>query len=82
MIKPIGGRAMVAGFDVVEQPLEVKKRIGYVPETGALYESLTADEYLELIAVPASPRSEDRRRRARERAARAVRPLGATPTSA
>lgn len=49
LIRPTSGRATVAGFDVVDQPLEVKKRIGYVPETAALYDSLTADEYLELI---------------------------------
>ena len=42
MIKPTHGRATVAGFDVVEQPLEVKRRVGYVPESAALYESLTA----------------------------------------
>ena len=50
MIKPDRGRAMVAGFDVALQPLEVKKRIGYVPESAALYESLSAREYLDLIA--------------------------------
>src|SRR3954452_17100094 len=50
MIKPDRGSARVAGFDVVAAPLEVKKRIGYVPESAALYESLTAREYLELIA--------------------------------
>ena len=50
MIKPDGGRASVAGFDVVRDPLEVKKRIGYVPESAALYESLSAREYLDLIA--------------------------------
>jgi ABC-2 type transport system ATP-binding protein len=50
MIRPTHGRAQVAGFDVVEQPLEVKSRIGYVPETAALYDGLTAAEYLELIA--------------------------------
>ena len=50
MIKPDGGRASVAGFDIVRDPLEVKKRIGYVPESAALYESLTAREYLELVA--------------------------------
>ena len=50
MIKPDRGRASVAGFDVVRDPLEVKKRIGYVPESAALYESLSAREYLELIA--------------------------------
>jgi ABC-2 type transport system ATP-binding protein len=51
MIKPDGGRARVAGFDVVQDALEVKRRIGYVPESAALYESLTAREYLELIAA-------------------------------
>src|SRR3954451_4637503 len=50
MIKPDGGRATVGGFDVVAQPLEVKRRIGYVPESAALYESLSAREYLDLIA--------------------------------
>jgi ABC-2 type transport system ATP-binding protein len=50
MILPSGGSASVAGFDVVAQPLEVKKRIGYIPETAALYDGLTAAEYLELVA--------------------------------
>jgi ABC-2 type transport system ATP-binding protein len=50
MLKPTAGRAMVAGYDVVRQPLEVKKRIGYVPEAAALYESLTAREYLQLVS--------------------------------
>ncbi len=49
LIQPSGGRASVAGFDIVEKPIEAKRRLGYVPETGALYESLTPDEYLELI---------------------------------
>jgi ABC-2 type transport system ATP-binding protein len=50
MIKPDRGRAVVAGFDVMRDPLEVKKRVGYVPESAALYESLSAREYLDLIA--------------------------------
>jgi ABC-2 type transport system ATP-binding protein len=50
MIRPDSGRAIVAGFDIVAQPLEAKKRIGYVPETGALYEALSPDEYLELMS--------------------------------
>ena len=50
MIKPTRGRALVAGIDVVEDPIGVKRRIGYVPESSALYESLTAREYLELVA--------------------------------
>ena len=51
MILPSSGRASVAGFDVVEQPLEVKKRIGYIPETAAVYDGLTAAEYLDLVAA-------------------------------
>src|SRR3954470_14842516 len=65
LIQPSGGRASVAGFDIVEQPLEAKKRLGYVPETGALYESLTPDEYLELIGClyHLDPRTSVTRRR-------------------
>lgn len=50
MLRPTSGHARVAGFDVVREPLEVKRRIGFVPESGALYENLTAGEYLELVA--------------------------------
>jgi len=51
VLRPSGGRARVAGFDVAEQPLEVKKRIGYVPETGAVYETLSVSEYLALVGA-------------------------------
>ena len=51
LIQPSGGTARVAGFDVVRQPLEVKRRIGYVPETAAVYDSLTAREYLDVMAA-------------------------------
>jgi ABC-2 type transport system ATP-binding protein len=47
--KPSTGLVRISGFDVVEEPLEVKSRIGYVPENALLYESLTADEYLDLV---------------------------------
>ena len=50
LIKPTSGIVRVSGFNVVEDPIEVKRRVGYVPETGALYETLTAKEYLELVA--------------------------------
>lgn len=49
MLIPTSGTAKVAGFDIIHEPVEVKKRIGYVPESGALFESLTAWEYLELV---------------------------------
>lgn len=51
MIQPTSGSARVAGFDVVNDPVEVKKRVGYIPETGALFEHLSAQEYLDLIAT-------------------------------
>ena len=50
MIRPTSGRASVAGFDIVEQPIEAKKKFGYVPESAAIYDGLTAAEYLELVA--------------------------------
>jgi len=50
MLQPSSGTARVAGFDVVSEPLEVKRRIGYVPESGAVYDNLTAAEYLDLVA--------------------------------
>lgn len=43
------GRATVAGYDCLDQPLEVKRRIGYLPETPPVYQELTVDEYLRFI---------------------------------
>ena len=51
MIKPTNGFARIAGYDISKQPLEVKKLIGYVPESGALYENLTPFEYLIMIGT-------------------------------
>src|SRR6202158_5529619 len=45
-LPPTAGTAKVAGFDVLEQPLEVKKRIGYLPETPPLYPDMEVGEYL------------------------------------
>jgi ABC-2 type transport system ATP-binding protein len=50
LLRPSGGRVTVCGFDLAEQPLEVKRRIGYVPESAALYNTLTPHEYLSLVA--------------------------------
>jgi ABC-2 type transport system ATP-binding protein len=49
LLTPDAGTAEVAGFNVVTHPLEAKKRLGYVPEAPAVYDTLTADEYLDLI---------------------------------
>jgi ABC-2 type transport system ATP-binding protein len=45
-----GGTALVDGISVDEDPVEVKKRIGYLPENIPLYGDLTVDEYLAFIA--------------------------------
>ena len=66
MLRPSSGRATVAGFDVERDPIEVKKRIGYVPEAAALYESLTAREYLQLVSSLHHQPVEDARRRVME----------------
>jgi ABC-2 type transport system ATP-binding protein len=50
LLHPTSGRASVAGFDIVTQPLEAKQRLGYVPEQPVLYESLTATEFLEVVS--------------------------------
>ncbi len=44
------GSAQVAGFDCFEQPSEVKRRIGYLPESPPLYQELTVREYLTFVA--------------------------------
>jgi ABC-2 type transport system ATP-binding protein len=48
-LPPSSGSATVAGFDVLEQPLEVKKRIGYLPENPPLYPEMNAQEYLTFV---------------------------------
>src|SRR5213079_332953 len=48
-LPPSAGTATVAGFDVLEQPLEVKKRIGYLPETPPLYPEMRTAEYLQFV---------------------------------
>src|ERR1700678_2488135 len=48
-LSPTSGTASVAGFDVLEQPMEVKKRIGYLPETPPLYPEMEVKEYLTFV---------------------------------
>jgi ABC-2 type transport system ATP-binding protein len=47
---PTSGTARVAGFDVVEQSLEVRKRVGYLPETVPLYPEMSVFDYLKYMA--------------------------------
>jgi ABC-2 type transport system ATP-binding protein len=48
-LPPTAGRATVAGFDVLESPIEVKRRIGYLPETPPLYPEMRTAEYLAFV---------------------------------
>jgi len=50
LLRPTEGQVRIGGVDVVAQPLEARQRFGAVPETPALYEYLTAREFLEFVA--------------------------------
>ena len=50
LTEPSGGQASVCGFNPIRQPLEVKRRVGYLPENPGFYEDLTAEENLLYIA--------------------------------
>ena len=51
MIEPTSGAATIAGFDLLKDPVEVKRHVGFVPDSGAVFESLTGLEYLEMVAA-------------------------------
>src|SRR5437870_9017509 len=44
------GKAIVAGYDVFDQPIEAKRRTGYLPETPPLYPDMSVSEYLDFVA--------------------------------
>jgi ABC-2 type transport system ATP-binding protein len=48
-LPPTAGTANVAGFDVLENPMEVKRHIGYLPETPPLYPEMEVAEYLTFV---------------------------------
>ena len=49
LIRPTAGDAFVCGHSILAHPLEVKARIGYVPESGAIFDKLSPREYLTII---------------------------------
>jgi len=57
------GKAIVAGFDVFDQPIEAKRRTGYLPETPPLYPDMSVSEYLDFVAKIKGVASTDRRAR-------------------
>jgi ABC-2 type transport system ATP-binding protein len=60
------GKAIVANFDVFEQPLEAKQRTGYLPETPPLYPDMTVHEYLTFVAKIKGVAAADRTQRIRQ----------------
>lgn len=60
-LAPTAGRATVAGFDVFTQSLEVRRRIGYMPETVPLYLEMTVRSYLEYLAHLRNAANKDQR---------------------
>ena len=51
MTTPTSGTATICGFDLLTQSLDVKRNIGFVPDSGAVFESLTGLEHLEMVAA-------------------------------
>ena len=62
-LPPTAGTATVAGFDVVEESMEVRRRIGYLPELPPLYPDMTVESYLRFVAkIKAVPSGQLRQR--------------------
>jgi len=60
---PSEGNAIVAGYDVMAQPIEAKRRTGYLPETPPLYPEMTVRDYLSFVArIKGVPRAERKSR--------------------
>jgi gliding motility-associated transport system ATP-binding protein len=57
------GKATVAGFDVFDQPIEAKRRTGYLPESPPLYPDMTVSEYLTFVAKVKGVASNERKSR-------------------
>lgn len=69
-LPPSSGTVRVGDFDVLEQPMEVKKRIGYLPETPPLYPEMEVSEYLDFVGRLKGLRGEQLAKRVNEVAER------------
>jgi ABC-2 type transport system ATP-binding protein len=76
-VAPTSGSARVAGFDVQDDPIEVKKRIGYLPEHPPLYHEMLVRPFLEFVAtIRGVPRAQ-----VKARVDRALERCGLTPVA-
>jgi ABC-2 type transport system ATP-binding protein len=50
LLRPTGGTVRVCGHDLSQEPLQAKRRLGYVPDHAELFQTLTLNEYLSLLA--------------------------------
>ncbi|MBC6611204.1 gliding motility-associated ABC transporter ATP-binding subunit GldA [Hymenobacter sp. BT507] len=65
-LPPSAGTVKLAGFDVTEQPLEVRRRVGYLPEHNPLYLDMYVHEYLEFIGSVHGLKGSELRRRVQQ----------------
>jgi ABC-2 type transport system ATP-binding protein len=70
-LAPTAGTAIVAGFDIRRQPLEAKRRIGYLPEGAPAYPDMTPAGFLDFVAAVRGLRGAEARRRIDEAVAHA-----------
>ena len=60
---PTRGRARVAGYDVIKDPIEVRRRMGYMPETVPLYPDMKVTTYLNFVADAKGMEKRQKKRR-------------------
>lgn len=63
---PSSGRAQVDGFDVINDSLQVRQRVGYMPESVQLYPDMTVEAYLHFVASAKGVNGRDRRQHVEE----------------
>jgi len=66
MLAPDAGTALICGVDIEKEPLEAKRLLGFVPDSGAVYEALTGLEYLLMVAALYGIGEDDARPRIRQ----------------
>ncbi|RKY32207.1 MAG: ABC transporter ATP-binding protein [Candidatus Omnitrophota bacterium] len=72
-LPPTSGTAKVNGYDILEDPLNVQKNIGYLPERNPLYEELTVEEFLNFVA---ESKGIKRKKEKREKISRVIEECG------